>query len=251
MLEVLNKKTAPELIYEAESHKVYFLICGALAVIFTVYGLTFVDWGFRAVFTLYEEDEDLMMLATRFGMCVAITAIALCVLTMALKFPTRLVRRIWLVPAEGGEKWVRFTTHPMLPGRATPVYNVPLTQLVRSHKSKIFTRNGHYGTLDKSTFFFLLKETDKKFGYWIVDRNGWFWGDGRVFDVLFGKETLEEAAKCQGYNEKLKQVNDKLLEERNKLKEEHGTMWQLKAQHKLMKGDLKKVVGVVGKRLPK
>lgn len=244
MLEILNKKQEPELIYEAESHKVYFLICGAMAVIFTIYGLSFVDWGFRAVFQLYDEDQDPLMLATRLGMCLAIVAVAFGVLTFAIRFPTRLVRRIWIVPGTD-QKFVRFTTHPVLPNSATPVYTVPLSSLVRSHKSKIFTHNGIYGTLDKSTFFFLLKESDKKFGYWIVDRNGWFWGDGRIFDVLFGKESLEEAAKGQTYDDKLKQVNDKLLEERNKQREEHGSLWQLKTTNKMFQKDLKKVVGIV------
>jgi hypothetical protein len=255
MLEILNKKHEPELIYEAETHKVYFLICGAMAIIFTIYGLTFVDWGFRAVFQLYDEDQDLLMLATRLGMCIVITSIAGGVLAFAVKFPTRLIRRIWLVPGKNDQKFVRFSTHPVLPGSATPVYTIPLKNLVRSHKSKIFTKNGIYGTLDKSTFFFLLKEADKKFGYWIVDRNGWFWGDGRVFDVLFGKESLDEAAKGQTYNDKLKKVNDKLLEEKHKLKEEHGSLWQFKTSNKMFQKDLKKIVNIVNdgknKKLPK
>lgn len=247
MMEILNKKHEPELIYEAETHKIYFLICGSLAVMFTIYGLTFVDWGFRAVWDLYQEDDDLTMFVARMGMCVAIMSVAMGMMTLALKFPTRLVRRMWIVPGTK-EKFIRFTTHPMLPGSVTPVYTIPLRQLLRSHKSKIFTKNGIYGTLDKSTFFFLLKETDKKFGYWIVDRNGWFWGDGRVFDILFGKETLEEAAKGQTYDDKLKKVNDKLTEERNKLRDEHGTLWQVKTSGKMFQKDLKKVVGVVNRK---
>lgn len=243
MMEILDKKRAPELIYEAEPHQTYFLICGALAVIFTVYGLTFIDWGFRTVWELYLEDNDLTMLVGRFGMCLAITGVALGVLWMALSFPTRLIRRIWIIPGkQRGQKFVKFTTHPMLPNRATPVYTVPLENLVRSHKSKVFTRNGIYGTLDRSTFFFLLKEKEKKFGYWIVDRNGWFWGDGRVFDILFGKESIEEASKGQSYDEKLKEASEKLKEERQKLKDEEGPMWQIKTTKKMIKADAKKMM---------
>jgi hypothetical protein len=242
MMEILSQKVTPELIYEAESHKLYFLTCGSLALIFAIYGLTFTDWGFSAVWQLYQEDNDPLMFAGRLGLCSIITGVALGVVYLAVKFPTMLVRRIWFLP--GPVPHIKWSSHPLLPGGATPNYTVPLDHLVRSQRSKVFTKNGIYGTLDKSTFFFLLKETDKKFGYWIVDRNGWFWGDGRVFDVLFGKESLEVAMKGQSYNEKLKEATDILKNEREKLRKQHGPFWQAKLTKEMMKNDLKKVVGI-------
>lgn len=243
-MEILSQKKKPELIYEAEPHRLYFMVCGVLAFIFSVYGFTFVDWGFNTVWQLYQEDNEPLMFVARLGMCAAISGIAVGIVTLALKLPTRLIRRMWYLP--GPKEHIRFTSHPLLPGRATPVYTIPLESLVRSQKSKVFTKNGMYGTHDKSTFFFLLKEKDKRFGYWIVDRNAWFWGDGRVFDILFGKESLEEAQKGQSYNEKLKEASDALKEEREKQRKEHGPFWQHKLGKELVKNDLKKIVGIVG-----
>ncbi|KAH3675067.1 hypothetical protein WICMUC_002899 [Wickerhamomyces mucosus] len=244
MLEILTKKKKPELIYEAEPHKLYFLVCGILAFIFSIYGFTFTDWGFRAVWKIYEEDSDLLMLAGRIGLCTLISSVAVGIVYSALSLPTRLIRRIWYIPNKN-DALIRFTSHPLLPGRATPVYTIRLSELNRSQRSKIFTKNGIYGTLDKSTFFFLIKERNKKFGYWIVDRNGWFWGDGRIFDILFGKESLEEASKGQTYNDKLKEVSDKLQSERQKLKDEHGVMWQAKVTSKMLKKDINEIVNIV------
>lgn len=248
MLEILGKKKQPELIYEAEPHKIYFLVCSVMAFIFSVYGLSFTDWGYRAVWQIYLEDDDLLMFAGRLALCSLITSVAIGVVYTAVSLPTRLVRRIWYIPGNkktDTEPLIKFTSHPLLPGRATPVYTMPLNCLSRSHRSKIFTRNGIYGTLDRSTFFFLLKESDRKFGYWIVDRNGWFWGDGRVFDVLFGKETISEAEKAQTYNDKLKEASEKLKEDRDKLKKDYGVMWQAKVSGKMMKKDIKDIVKIV------
>ncbi|KAH3687314.1 hypothetical protein WICPIJ_001697 [Wickerhamomyces pijperi] len=248
MLEILNKKDKPELIYEAEPHKLYFLVCGVMAFIFSVYGLSFTDWGYRAVWKIYLEDDDLMMFFGRLGLCSLITGVAMGVVYVSLSLPTRLIRRIWFIPANkktGTQPMVKFTSHPLLPGTATPVYTMPLENLQRSHRAKVFTRNGIYGTHDRSTFFFLLKESNRKFGYWMVDRNGWFWGDGRVFDVLFGKESLEEAEKGQSHSEKLKEASEKLKEEKKNVKKEYGVMWQEGASGKMLKKDIKDIVEIV------
>lgn len=241
MMEILSQKFQPELIYEAESHKIYFLTCGALAVIFAIYGLTFIDWGYSAVWQLYKEDNDTLMLIGRLGLCFLITGIPFGIVYIALKFPTKLIRRIWYIPRPKPE--IKFSSHPMFPGGKTPIYVVPLENIVRSQKAKVFTNNGVYGTVDKSTFFFLLKETEKKLGYWIVDRNAWFWGDGRVFDVLFGKESLEDAMKGQSFSDKLKQSNI-LKNDREKLRQEHGPFWQTKVAKESVKSDLKKIVNI-------
>lgn len=238
MMEVLEAKKKPELIYEAESHKLYFLFCGAFAFVFILYGLTFVEWSTSFAYSLYKQDGDLFQITWRAGAILGLLAILTSIVSLTVLLPTRLIRRIWLLP--GKQKHIKFTTHPLLPGRATPVHTLPIGSLNRSKRGRIFTKNGIYGTLDKGTFFFILREKGKK-APWLVDRNGWFWGDGRVHDVLFGKETLEEAEEAFTYDEKFGKATEKLKEEKTKLREELGPAWRFKVGADMIREDIAKV----------
>lgn len=239
MLEILNNKRQPELIYEAEPHRLYFLFCGAFAFVFALYGITFFEWSTHTAYDFYKQDGDLSLFLGRLGVNILIASVAGLLVTGAMMLPTRLVRRIYYLP--GRVEHIRFTSHPILPGRTTPVHTIPLSSFNRSKRGRIFTKNGIYGTLDKSSLFFVLKEQDKRFGYWIVDRNGWFWGDGRIFDVLFGKESLAEAEKALTYDEKFGQATQKLKEEKQALREEHGKGWKLKVGADMIRDDIKRV----------
>lgn len=245
MMEVLEAKRQPELIYEAEPHKLYFLFCGAFALVFAIYGLTFLEWSASSAYALYKQDGDLWQIAWRTGAILGVFAIASSVVSLAVLIPTRLIRRIWLLP--GKQKHIKFTTHPLLPGRATPVHTLPLGSLNRTKRGRIFTRNGIYGTLDKGTFFFILREKGKK-APWLVDRNGWFWGDGRVHDVLFGKESLEEAEEALTYDEKFGKATKKLKEEKTKLREELGPAWRFKVGAEMIREDIAQVKQNVNKK---
>jgi len=246
MLEILHGKKEPELIYEAESHKLYFLFCGAFALVFTLYGLVFTEFSLTTAYNIYKEDQDLLIFAGRLGLCALGAGVAASLVMGAMTIPTRLIRRIYYLP--GKVEHIQFTTHPLLPGRATPIHTIPLEQFNRTKRGRIYTKNGIYGTLDKGSFFFLLKELDKKFGYWLVDRNGWFWGDGRIFDVIFGKESVIEAEKALKYDEKFGQATKKLKEEKTKLREKHGRGYQLKFGAEMLKDDIAKITQRMNKK---
>ncbi|CCH42379.1 putative membrane protein [Wickerhamomyces ciferrii] len=236
MLEVLYSKREPELIYEAESHKLYFISCGALALVAILYGSIMLEWTSEIAYEMYKQDGDLLYFSGRIGAITLIAGLAIGFVYTLMKLPTRLIRRIWYLPGKKKDSgFIKFTSHPLLPGRATPVHTIKLKNLNRSAKGRIFTKNGIYGTLDKSTFFFVLKESDKRFGYWLVDRNGWFWGDGRVFDVIFGKESIQEAEEALTYDEKFGKAMEKIENDKSKLKKELGTGYQLKVGADMIK----------------
>lgn len=257
MAQTLKTKEAPELIYESESHRLYFVFCGAFALVCTIYGLLFLEWAASSAYDIYVKNEDDLPFAHNFTMWWARNAVTLLIFAfpaglaaLFMTIPTRLIRRIWYIPSfanelkNNPEPLVRFTSHPFLPGRPTPVHTMPLSMLNRSYKSKIFTNNGFYLTLDKGSFLFMLKEGSKKIP-WIVDRKGFFWGDGRLFDHLFGKESIEEADLGISYDDKFGAINQKLKQDIGKLKEEKGPAWQFKEQGRLMKEDIKSLANKI------
>lgn len=257
MVQILHHKEAPELIYEAESHRLYFLFCGAFAFVALTYGLIFLEWAFDSAYTLYKQNEDnlpnwqnTLLFIGRNIATLTVFAIPAAFAVFFLTIPTRLIRRIWYIPARANEtssnkeELVRFTTHPFFPGRPTPVRTVPLASLNRSYRTKIFTNEGFYLTNDKGSFLFLLQEGTKRIP-WIVDRLGFFWGDGRVFDHLFGKESIEEADKGISYDDKVGAINEKIRLEKRRLRKEKGLGWQLKEKGKYVNSDIRKLVSAV------
>lgn len=243
MAKTLKAKQEPELIYESESHRLYFMFCGAFALVILIYGVLFLDWAMSEAWRIYKTNEqdlppahNLTMFILRAGVTLAIFAIPAALAGFLLMVPTRLIRQMWYIGK--GKELIRFTTHPLIPGRPTPVHTVPLENLNRSYKAKIFTNNGFYLTLDKGSFLFMLKETGTRFP-WIVDRKGFFWGDGRLFDHLFGKESIEEADLGISYDDKFGAINEKLKQDIGKLKAEDGFGWQFKEQAKMLKQDVK------------
>ena len=150
-------------------------------------------------------------------------------------FPTRLIRRMWYLP--GPVEHVKFTTYPLLPGRPTPVYTVPLENMVRRHKARVWTGKGFYGTADNSMFFFVLKEKGGK--SWVIDRKGFFWGDGRVFDFLFGKETLAAAEAGIPYDEQIGIMHREVKKKKKQLRDEHGIFYKWKLGAQDVKQDVK------------
>ena len=63
---------------------------------------------------------------------------------------------------------------------------------------------------------------------WIVDRKGFFWSDGRVFDYLFGKETLQEAEAGIPYDKQFGIINQEVKKKKQQLREKHGVLWRYK-----------------------
>ncbi|GEQ69654.1 hypothetical protein JCM33374_g3327 [Metschnikowia sp. JCM 33374] len=243
VIQILKSKVNPELIYESEPHRLYFLGCFACAVVFTVYGCVLLEFSwFNANKNWDENKEELALPFKRrqFGIDLltygALGVIALAAAYQFAIFPTRLIRRMWYLP--GPVEHIKFTSYPLIPGRATPVYTVPLHGITRRDKARVWTGKGFYGTADKSMFFFILKEnmTNKN---WVVDRKGFFWSDGRVFDLLFGKETLAEAEAGIPYDEQIGIIHREVKKKKKQLREEHGIFYQFKLGAKEAQKDLK------------
>lgn len=248
MLYILKQKQEPELIYDAEPHKLYFVFCYCFAIVFFIYALNTYSIGSELVIGMYKDnDMNLdnlklnLQVIMNFGIVAILTLGPLIAGSVFILFPSRLIRRMWYLP--GKIEHIRFTTHPMIPYRPSPVITLPLSELSRHQRSRIWTNKGFYGTND-SSFFFFIKEKGKK-SPWIMDRKGFFWGDGRVFDVLFGKETIEQAERGEKFDEKIGKMIKKGKEEEKKLKKELGFGWRYKAQGKLMIEDLNKLKKII------
>lgn len=253
VIQILQNKTAPELIYESEPHRLYFLACFCMAVVMTVYGCVLTEYAWFQANKDYRENvkeqneivrkrEWAILLFKLSGMgAVAFTAAYFFSL-----FPTRLVRRMWYLP--GQIEHIKFTTYPLIPGMPTKVITLPIDKLVRRHKARVWTGKGFYGTADNAMFFFVLKEQGGK--NWIIDRKGFFWGDGRVFDFLFGKETLAAAEAGIPYDEQIGIMHREVKKKKKALREEHGIFYKWKLGAKEGKEAIDKI-GLYAKEIEK
>lgn len=250
VITILKNKTKPELLYEAEPHRLYFLICACCALVFTVYGCVLLEFAWFQANRDYEVNEKEYAEPLRKREWVVsllkwstLGSVALFIAYQVATFPTRIIRRMWYLP--GPVEHIKFSSYPLIPGKASPVYTVPLKDLNRKFKSRIWTGKGFYGTADKSLFFFVLKETGAKNKTWVVDRKGFFWSDGRVFDLLFGKETVAEAEAGVPYDEQIGIVNREVKRKKQQLREEHGIFWQWKLSAKELEKDVGKATNYV------
>lgn len=244
VIQILKNKKQPELIYESEPHRLYFFACFCCGVVFAVYGVMLLEFAWFQANREYEQNERELdgPLRTREWLIhwIGYSLLGGVVLAGAVtigKLPTRLIRRMWYLP--GPVEHIRFTSYPLFPGLATPVHTVPLKNLTRRRTAKVWTGKGFYGTADKAMFSFVLKETGERKKTWIVDRKGFFWSDGRVFDFLFGKESLADAEAGIPYDEKVGMLNKELKKKRQQLKLEHGFFYNWKLQAREMKKDAK------------
>ena len=261
LYDALTKKTEPELIYEAEPHKLYFVFCYAFALLFMIYGLNAFHIGSGLAWDMYEnndlklaETQKKIQLVMHLGIVTVLSAMPFLAGIAFLFVPSRLVRRIWYLPPVSstgkmrpdGQAFVKVTTHPLLPNRPTPVYTFPLGELQKSITAKIYSGKGFYGTND-SSFFFFLKEKGKRIPF-VVDRKGFFWGDGRVFDLLFSDDPIEKVENAK----KIDDIYGDMIRERkhkeHELKKELGFGWRTKASAKLMKEDIQKLRQLVSNK---
>lgn len=243
VIQILKNKKSPELVYEAEPHRLYFLACFCLAIVLTVYGCVLLEFAYFNANKNYRENTEELSEPLRkrafFKDFILYSTMGVATLTAAyftLTFPTRLIRRMWYLP--GPVEHIQFSSYSLIPGRPTPLITVPLLSMVRKDKARVWTGKGFYGTADKSLFFFTLKElTNNK--TWIVDRKGFFWSDGRVFDFLFGKETLAEAEAGIPFDEQVGIVNREVNRKKQELRAKHGPFYQFKLGAEEAKNDLK------------
>ncbi|KAK9322121.1 hypothetical protein V1517DRAFT_324404 [Lipomyces orientalis] len=226
MLE--TSKESEVLLYQAEPHRLYFIVLYSLAFVFAVYGLIFIDWALRESYDIYINNYDdlppvhnLVWLGIRSLVSLAIFAIPAVAAYAFIMMPTRIIRRMHYLPARrSSEAHVKFVVHPLIPRTASPVITVPVSQLDRGKnpgKTKVWTGDGLYGTASRSQFMVFLFEKGKRIP-WIVDRQGWFWGDGRVWDILFGKESIEEAERGLSGDDLIKIEQRKQKQEQKAIK---------------------------------
>lgn len=251
VINILKNKTTPELIYESEPHRLYFLISFCFGATLLIYSVVLFEWGvFDANKQFYENEQEqneiiqkrewvlTLMKNSIFGLIPLVSAIFI------IKFPTRLIRRMYYLP--GPIEHIKFTTYPLLPGQSTPVITLPLKNIDRKHQARIWTGKGFYGTSDNSFFFFVLRELDDKgktIKNWVVDRKGFFWSDGRIFDYLFGKETIAEAEAGIPYDQQIGIINKQVKQKKKQLRQKHGIFYGLKYQKQEMKKDVNRIMG--------
>ncbi|QPG74372.1 hypothetical protein FOA43_001699 [Brettanomyces nanus] len=252
MYQFLKSKKEPELIYEAEPHKLYFVFCYAFAIVFIVYSVNALVIGRQLTDRMYADNEmnlENWKLDLEYIMHgVIVMVLGLLPLSVGFGFlwlPTRLIRRIWYLPAGAGRgAYIRFTTHPLLPNRPTPIRIMPLGSLQKSITARIYSGKGFYGVND-SSFFFFLRESGKKLPF-IVDRKGFFWGDGRIFDLIFSNSSIDEVESSK----KIDEVYGDMLKERRakqqELRKQYGFGWRTKAAGKLMLNDISKIKSILG-----
>lgn len=256
LMTILKNSKEPELLYMAESHRLWIVSCFALSFIVCYNIFDLLDRTVPAAYEMYMKNEEdlppvrnLVKTLGNMGMVLAIAGVYTLAAFFFAMIPTRLVRRLYYLPATGvakpgtvapqnvGREHIQLITHPFLPGRPSPVITLPLEDVSIGKTSKVWTGQGFYGTAQRTQFMFLLFEKGKFFP-WIVDRSGWFWGDGRVWDVLFGKEPVDQAELGLSYDDMLKIQQKQLKQATFNLKQELGPAWKLKAMAKLMKEDL-------------
>lgn len=249
LMTILKSSKEPELLYMAESHRLYLVTSFALAFIVCYNIFDLLDRTLPAAYELWKENEEdlpfvrnLVKSIGNLGLVLIIAGVYSAAAYAFVKIPTRLVRRLYYLP--GPKEHIQFVTHPVLPGRPSPVITIPLENLTIGKTSKVWTGQGFYGTAQRTQFLFLLFEKGKLFP-WIVDRSGWFWGDGRVYDVIFGKESVEQAELGLSYDDMLKIQESQKKKAIFNLKQELGPAWKLKAMAKLVKEDVQKLAGKV------
>lgn len=247
LVNILKESREPELVYAAESHRLYFLMSFALTFVVVYNLLDLLANGYVEVTSDYVDnkgdlppDENRKRAAKQIGLVAVMAVVYGCAAVVFAGFPTRLVRRIEYLP--GPRPHVRLVTHPWFPGRPSPVLTLPLDRMHMAKRAKVWTGRGFYGTSDRSQFFFFLYEEGRHIP-WIVDRSGWFWGDGRVYDHIFGKEPVSLAEKGYSYDDLLRlKMHDKKTKEAE-LRKELGPAWRAKAMGRLMKEDAQKLSG--------
>lgn len=250
LMTILKESKQPELLYMAESHRLYLLTSFALAFIVCYNIFDLLDRTLPAAYELWKENAEDLPPVRNFvkslgnvGLVLGIASVYAAAAYMFVMIPRRLVRRLYYLP--GPKEHIQFVTHPVVPGAPSPVITLPLEKVTIGKTSKVWTGQGFYGTAQRTQFCFLLFEKGKLMP-WIVDRSGWFWGDGRVYDVIFGKEPVEQAELGLSYDTMLKIQQKQKNQVAMNLKQELGPAWKLKTMAGLFAEDVAKAGSALG-----
>ncbi|SCU77719.1 LANO_0A01090g1_1 [Lachancea nothofagi CBS 11611] len=199
-IAALVAKTGPEQIYVYTPSRLVKLGSWTLAGVFAVYGVSFADWSLSSALELYHEERSsappeswwkhptLLLLARTAG-SLLLSIIPLTLSALAIYVPSRIATGVTYLPNGA----CQLTRRAMFSGK--PVSRIrPLNTIVRNQKTKVYTGVGPQGTEDKGSFAFLLTDTQRPSWdrFYVVNRSGKFWGqDGRVFDALFGGDSVK------------------------------------------------------------
>ena len=182
VIQILKNKQKPELIYESEPHRLYFLASFCCSLVFTIYGFVLLEYAYFQANKDYEENEKELSEPLRkrewFISLIkysSIGVIALAVATGFAKFPHQVNQKnvVFTRPSRTHQIYVVST---LSRGSGyTLVITLPLSSIARKHTARVWTGKGFYGTADNSMFCFVLKETGARSRNWFVDRKGFFW----------------------------------------------------------------------------
>lgn len=201
ILDSLVARSSPEPIYQYNSGKLLRVGSLSLSAVFLAYGVTFIDWYYHSSWEVWsnardDDKKDWKFYGKTFGPW-GLTVIPFTIAGASLYFPSRVVNKVTYLSRVHSTPVCQLERKSAILGRRIQLTR-PLDQLVRNERTKVYTGVGDQGVEDKSSFFFLLYDKSSQGKriwdkYFILHRSGRFYGnDGRVFDALFGGDSIRD-----------------------------------------------------------
>ncbi|CEP61095.1 Mrx15p LALA0_S02e06612g [Lachancea lanzarotensis] len=199
-IDALLAKSSAEQIYTYKPSRLVKTGSWTLAGVFAVYGVSFANWSVSSSLELYKEEKvsyswdkwwnhPTLLLGVRIAGSILLSIIPLALSTLSIYVPSRIATSISVLP----KGVCQISRRALLSGKSA-LTSAPINAIVRNNRTRVHTGVGPQGTEDKASFAFLLTDTKSPWWnrYYVVNRSGKFWGqDGRIFDVLFGGESVK------------------------------------------------------------
>lgn len=221
LLEELTSKKQPQWLYRYKVPPLLRFGSIGLSAVLMVYSLTFTDMTWFSAQKRKEEDEkegkhrDWVHLIKVYG------PLGMALLPFTLSLATlwtfsRLVTGVQFIPkGQTGEPAFKVVRNSAVLGRSREKY-IPITNLVKTKQTRIYTGKGHQGIEDKGTFCFYLRDTSMEgTRFWdrhyILSRAGILWkSDGKLLEALFNRDKkLEEGTQSSLLNNMVRLNKDK------------------------------------------
>lgn len=200
-INALVSKTTPEPIFQYTPGRLLRVSTVGFSLVFFAYGATFVDWSYHSSLEVWRSTDDETRASWEFRAKTfspwALSLIPFSVAATALYIPSRVVTKVTYIPRPRMPPLCQLERRSAILGRRIEVTR-PLDQMARNEKARVYTGVGPQGVDDKASWVFLLYDRSplcKSFfsKYYILHRAGKFWGgDGRVFDALFGGDSIKD-----------------------------------------------------------
>ncbi|CDO95795.1 unnamed protein product [Kluyveromyces dobzhanskii CBS 2104] len=202
-MAALLTKAVPEQIYSYKPGKLITIGSYSLSLTFLLYGASFADWSLTTSTDLYKEEAEetkvdakwyehaKVAFLGRSAGSVILSIIPFTLAVIALYIPTRIVTKLHYIPEKIPK--CKVTTRTLFNREKSTI--IPLRNLRRHEKARVFTGVGDQGVEDRGSFSFSLMDNQASFfkKFYIVNRSGKFWGsDGRFMDALFGRESITQ-----------------------------------------------------------